>query len=95
MYGKKHLILTAVCTAVIVWALSGIYFKGLVGYESGDTVARARKIISENYVDPLTEEEITQMNDLAIGSMVYSLGDQYSNYLNTEDLAAYKEEKKP
>ena len=34
------------------------------------------------------------MNDTAIAGMVYSLGDQYSSYLNTEALEAYEEDKK-
>lgn len=94
MYKKKHLVITAVCTAVAVWALCCVYFLGFGGPTSGDAVARARKIISENYVNPLTEEQEARMTDLAINGMVYGLGDQYSAYFNAEDLAAYQEEQK-
>ncbi len=93
MYGKKHLIITAVCTAAVVWALSCFYFVGLGGYDSGDTIMRAKRIIDKYYVNPLTEEQETRMTDMAISGMVYSLGDQYSRYLNTEDLSAYQEDK--
>lgn len=94
MYKRKHLLITAACTAAVTWALSCFYFVGIGGYESGDTVARARKIITENYVNPLTDEQKEEMNDLAIEGMVYSLGDQYSRYLNTEDFESYEEDKK-
>ncbi len=92
MYRKKHLVITAVITAAVVWFLACVFFVRLGGYESGDTLLRARKMITENYVNPLTEEQLTLMNDMAIDAMVYSLGDQYSAYLNEDDLTSYKEE---
>lgn len=94
MYNKKQLIATAVCTAIVVCILNYVFFVQLGGYPSGDTVTRARRIIEENYVNPLTDEQRTKMNDTAIAGMVYSLGDQYSSYLNTEALEAYEEDKK-
>ena len=92
MYRKKHLVVTAVLTAAVVWIFACAFFMGLGGYESGDTLLRARKMITENYVNPLTEEQLTLMNDMAIDAMVYSLGDQYSAYLNESDLTSYQEE---
>lgn len=94
MYNKKQLIATAVCTAIVVCILNYVFFVQLGGYPSGDMVTRARRIIEENYVNPLTDEQRTKMNDTAIAGMVYSLGDQYSSYLNTEVLEAYEEDKK-
>lgn len=94
MYNKKQLIATAVCTAIVVCILNYVFFVQLGGYPSGDMVTRARRIIEENYVNPLTDEQRTKMNDTAIAGMVYSLGDQYSSYLNTEALEAYEEDKK-
>ncbi len=92
MYRKKHLVITAVLTAAVVWIFACAFFMGLGGYESGDTLLRARNMITENYVNPLTEEQLTLMNDMAIDAMVYSLGDQYSAYLNESDLTSYQEE---
>lgn len=94
MYKKKHLVITAICTAVVVCALNYLFFVQLGGYQSGDVITRARHLIEENYVDELTDEQRTNMNDAAIAAMVYSLGDQYSSYLNTEALTDYKEDKK-
>ena len=93
MFRKRHLVITAVLTAAIVWALASVYFN-LAGYNSADTLIRARNTIAENYVNPLTEEQLTKMNDMAISAMVYSLGDQYSSYLNAQDMVSYQEDKK-
>jgi len=94
LYSKKHLVLTAVVTALIVSIVSTYFFWNFIAYENGDMVARAKRIISENYVNPLTDEQKTRMNDMAIEGMMYSLGDQYSRYLNAEDLETYTEEHK-
>ncbi len=92
MYKKKHLVVTAILTAAVVWFLSCAFFLRFGGYESGDTLVRARKMITENYVNPLTEEQVEKLNDMAISAMVYSLGDQYSAYLNASDLNSYEED---
>ncbi|MBE7035721.1 MAG: S41 family peptidase [Ruminococcaceae bacterium] len=94
MYKLRHLILTGVCCALVSTALCGTVFLNIRPYTNGDTVMMARKILMNNYVNPLTEEQVTKMNDMAISGMVASLGDQYSRYLNEEDMAAYEEEKK-
>lgn len=94
MFRKRHLVITAILTAAVVWALACVYFVGLGGYDSADTLVRARNTITQNYVNPLTNEQITKMNDMAISAMVYSLGDQYSSYLNAEDMVSYNEDKK-
>ncbi len=94
MFRKRHLVITAVVTAVVVFLLSTIFYLSIRLYDSADTLVRARNLIVENYVNPLTDEQITKMNDMAISAMVESLGDQYSSYLNAEDLVSYQEDKK-
>ncbi|MBE7021840.1 MAG: S41 family peptidase [Ruminococcaceae bacterium] len=92
MYQKKHIIITAVCTAVLVWAFCCGYFIALRPYTSGDPVARARDIITKHYVNELTDEQKKNMEDLSIEGMVYALGDPYSRYLNAEALESFQEE---
>lgn len=95
MFRKKHLIITAAITATFAWILSAIVFFAVTIFSnSGDVLVRARNLIADNYVDPLTDEQVARMNDMAISAMVYSLGDPYSNYLNVNALASYQEEKK-
>lgn len=94
MYKRRHLIITAICTAIITGAVCTWGFLHIGPYATGDTVSYARQILLDNYVNPLTEEQKTKMNDMAISGMVYSLGDQYSRYLNKEDMVAYQEDKK-
>lgn len=94
MFRKRHLVITAVVTAVVVFLLSSIFYLSIRLYDSADTLVRARNLIMENYVNPLTDEQITKMNDMAISAMVESLGDQYSSYLNAEDLVSYQEDTK-
>ncbi len=94
MIRKRHLVLTAVLTAVVVWIVTSAFFIGLRFFDSADPLLRARQIIIDNYVNPLTDEQITKMNDAAISAMVYSLGDQYSSYLNASDFSSYQEDKK-
>ena len=94
MFRKKHLVITAAITAAVAWTLSAIvFFVANIFFNNGDVLVRARKLIAENYVDPLTDEQIARMNDMAISAMVYSLGDPYSNYLNADALASYQEDK--
>ena len=94
MFKKRHLVLTAVITAVVVWVLASLLFARTTVYQSADVLLRARNTISQNYVNPLTDEQIERMNDMAISAMVYSLEDQYSTYLNATALDAYQEDKK-
>lgn len=94
MYKLRHLIITAVCTAIVTGCVCTLGVFRPATYGSGDTVAYARKILWDNYVDPLTDEQKKKMDDMAISGMVYSLGDQYSRYLNEEDMMVYQEDKK-
>ncbi len=90
MYKKRHLVITAILTAVFVF-LTTSYFHLKREFESINKVSRARDMIQEYYVDPLTKEQIDKMDDAAISAMVKSLNDPYSSYLNTEDFKDYKE----
>ncbi len=92
MYTKKHLVITAVVTAVIVIIVSTVCFFSVSVYDPADTLSRAKQIIMNEYVNPLDDEQKTRLNDWAIQGMVASLGDQYSRYLNTKDLEEYAEE---
>lgn len=94
MLKKRHLLVAVILTAAVVWALAFVYYAGFGGYNSADSLVRAREIIVNNYVNPLTDEQVTKLNDAAIGAMVQSLGDQYSNYLNAEGMASYENDKK-
>ena len=91
MFSKKHIVLTALITFVItaVVAVGGTFLYCTIA--SYDVVARARDMICEFYVDPLTEEQIDKMNDYAISAMVASLEDPYSYYLDAEMLEEYEE----
>lgn len=90
MYKKRHLIITAMITAVFVFLTTSI-LNLKREMESVNKVSRARDMIQEYYVDPLTKEQIDKMDDAAISAMVKSLNDPYSTYLNTEDFQDYQE----
>ncbi|MBR5157143.1 MAG: S41 family peptidase [Clostridia bacterium] len=90
MYKKRHLVITAILTAVLVFlTTSFVHLKR--EFESINKVSRARDMIQEYYVDRLTKEQIDKMDDAAISAMVKSLNDPYSSYLNAEDFKDYKE----
>ncbi len=91
MYNKKHLVLTAAVTAVVVFLSTSAFFIGEGGM-TGEKLVKARKMIVDNYVDPLSQEQQERMDDAAISAMVDSLGDPYSRYLNEQDFADYQEE---
>lgn len=89
MFKKKHLVLTALCTAVLVVFVYNIVVMNYINkHYAADPVIKARDIIATNYVNKLTEEEIAQMNDDAIEAMVAGLNDPYSRYL---DMTAFND----
>jgi len=91
---KKYLIITAVCATVLTWMACTVWhYYRPVGLFSSNPVARAQYIIEQAYVNPLTKEQKTAMEDAAINAMVNSLGDPYSRYLNIDKLSDYKETK--
>lgn len=95
MFSKKHIVLTALITFLItalvtaVVSVGGTYLYCMIS--SYDVVTRAKDMICENYVDPLSEEQIEKMNDYAISAMVASLEDPYSYYFDAETFQAYEE----
>lgn len=91
MFSKKHIVLTAVVTFVgtLLCVGVGLFVLGMQGYY--DNVAAAREIISEHYVDPLTEEQQKKMDDYAISAMVASLEDPYSYYFDESTFDSYEE----
>ena len=94
MFTKKHIVLTAVISIIIsaIVAFLGTYF--YFTFVKYDVVSRARDIITENYVDPISDKKIDTMNDYAISAMVGSLKDPYSYYFNAEDFSQYEENTK-
>lgn len=90
-YQKKHLVLTAVITALLVFASVTTFYSARVK-EGGGTLLKARNIIAQHYVDPLTQEQLKMMDDAAIDAMVASLGDPYSRYLNESAFLEYQED---
>ena len=88
---KKKTVIAIVLTAILASGATRVYDKLSMNFENGNLL-RAKDIIVSNYVEPLTKEQITKMEDAAISAMVDSLGDPYSRYLNSEGFAAYEED---
>ena len=91
MFTKKHMLLTAVLTFVVTVTIVGsaIYF--YVMQNVYDRVSLAKDVISEYYVDPLTEEQQKKMEDYAISAMVASLEDPYSYYFDEATFHSFEE----
>ncbi len=94
MYQKKHLILTCIATTLIVWGFACLFFMEICHPVYLDPISKAKNLILDEYVNELTEEQLTNLNDAAISAMVYSLKDPYSAYLNTEAFGTYTETQK-
>lgn len=90
-YQKKHLVITAVVTAVVVFVSVSAFYLARMNADGGKLL-KARKMIEENYVDPLTQEQLKAMDDAAISAMVSSLGDPYSRYMNESAFSQYRED---
>lgn len=91
MFTKKHMVLTAVLTFVITAAVVGSVIYFYVVQSVYDRVSLARDVISEYYVDPLTEEQQKKMEDYAISAMVASLEDPYSYYFDETAYDSFEE----
>lgn len=91
MFRKKHIVLTAaitfLITAIVIGA--GTYFYVLQGTYSKMNLAK--DILSEYYVDPLTNEQLKNMEDGAISAMVAELEDPYSYYFNEKAYDSFEE----
>ncbi len=93
MLKKRHLVLTAIATALAVWFLASFYYLKLGAFVYTDPIAKAKKLITDYYVNTMTEEQLDLMNDAAIDAMVSSLKDPYSFYMDVEKMEAFNEEK--
>jgi len=98
LYSKKHIVISIILSVAITLTSCvgiGILFLGTGLFSRNDDVLlRARKIITENYVDQLSDEEINEMNDAAIAAMVASLDDPYSYYLDADTYTKFEDNNK-
>lgn len=97
MYSKKQII-KAVAISCIVSLVAGVlatsaYFK-VNNFLNEDILQKGKKIVLENYVDKLTDEQINTMNDAALTAMVASLEDPYSYYFDMDTFDEFEENNK-
>jgi len=94
LYSKKHIAIAVVITYLITSVLAGVGYWLKEELEGVDILVAARQIIEENYVDELSDEQVTDMYDAALYAMVASLKDPYSYYFNMEDYDEFEENAK-
>ncbi len=97
MYSKRQII-KAVAISCAVTLLVGIlgtsaYWK-VNNFLNEDVLTKAKKIITQNYVDTLTEEQLETMNDAALTALVASLKDPYSYYFDMDTFDEFEENTK-
>ncbi len=90
MYSKKYVAIAVIITFLTTSALGalGFYWYSQMNV---DVLTAAKNLVTENYVDTLTDEQINEMNDAALTAMVASLGDPYSYYFDMEDYDNFEE----
>ena len=97
MYSKKQIVKVALITCVITFLVSVLgtsaYWK-VKDFLNEDVLLRAKKIVTQNYVDKLTDEQIDTMNDAALTAMVASLKDPYSYYFDMDTFDKFEENNK-
>lgn len=91
MFTRKHIMLTAVITFAVTIAVVGGAICFYVMQSPYDRVSFAKDVISEYYVDPLTEEQQKKMEDYAISAMIASLEDPYSYYFDETAYDSFEE----
>ncbi len=91
MFRKRHIVLTAVITFVVTAAFIGAGTYWFVLNSTYNKMTLAKDIISEYYVDPLSEAQQKNMEDYAISAMVESLNDPYSYYFNEAAYHTFEE----
>ena len=91
MYSKKTIILTAVISVITASLLTAIILLKTFTPALSNVLYRAENLISENYVDDLTEEQKEKMEDYAVSAMVASLEDPYSFYFDAENYDTFEE----
>lgn len=90
MYIKRTAIIAALLGAALAAGAVKIYDEHTMA-ENGGNLLKAKKIIIDNYVEELSDEQVTKMEDAAISAMVESLNDPYSQYLNTDNYEQFEE----
>lgn len=90
MYSKKHIAIAVIITFLATTILGTVGF-GIYSALNVDVLTAAKNLVTENYVDPLTDEQINDMNDAALTAMVASLGDPYSYYFDMEGYDDFEE----
>ena len=87
MYSKKQVIKIAAISCVIA-LLAGVLgataYHKIDSFLNEDVLSKAKRIVLQNYVDPISEEKQKAMEDAALTAMVATLDDPYSYYFDTE-----------
>ena len=91
LYSKKTIILTAVISVITASLLTAIILLKAFTPALSNVLYRAENLISENYVDDLTDEQKEKMEDYAVSAMVASLEDPYSFYFDAENYDTFEE----
>ncbi len=94
MFTKKQLVVTAIVTFVVTACLAVAGTHIYDNFISYDALDRARDVIRNHYVTPVSEEQMTALEDAAISAMVAELHDPYSYYFNAKDFEAYEDSTK-
>lgn len=97
MYSKRQIIkaVTISCAVTLLVGILGTsaYWK-VNNFLNEDVLTKAKKIITQNYVDTLTEEQLETMNDAALTALVASLKDPYSYYFDMDTFDEFEENTK-
>lgn len=88
---KKIKIMVIVAITIVITSTATRFYDVYTLKKESGNLLRARNIIVNNYVEKLSNEQITKMEDAAISAMVESLNDPYSRYLNAEGYKDYEE----
>lgn len=94
MFTKKQLVVTAIVTFVVTAFLAVAGTRIYDSFIAYDALDRARDVIRTHYVTPVSDEQMTALEDAAISAMVAELHDPYSYYFNAKDFDAYKDSTK-
>ncbi len=97
MYSKKQVIKAVAISCLITLLVSVLgtsVYRKINDFLNEDVLQRAKRIITQNYVDKLTDEQINAMNDAALTAMVASLEDPYSYYFDMDRFDEFEENNK-
>lgn len=88
---KKIKVMVIVAITIVITSTATRFYDVYTLKKESGNLLRAKNIIVNNYVEKLSNEQITKMEDAAINAMVESLNDPYSRYLNAEGYKDYEE----